>query len=62
MFDRLYVCVRRWDVKHTYVGLYVLKYTEQAVSWTSEGMVGEFKAKGKVGWVHTMKAHGEVEI
>ena len=25
-------------------------------------MIGELKAKDKVGWVHTMQAFGEVEI
>jgi hypothetical protein len=25
-------------------------------------MVGEFKAKDKVGWMHTMRLYGEVEI
>ena len=29
---------------HTYVGLCVVRYSEQAVSWTPEDMVGEFKA------------------
>ena len=47
---------------HTYVGLCVVRYSEQTVNWTSEDMVGEFQAKDKVGWVHTTKAYGEVEI
>lgn len=31
------------------------------MSWPPEDMVGELKAKDKVGWVHTMKTYGEVE-
>jgi len=34
---------------HTCVGLCVLRYSEQAVTWTPEDMLGEFKAKDKVG-------------
>lgn len=32
------------------------------MSWTSEDTVGEFKGKDKVGWAHTMKVYGEMEL